>query len=157
MAYKYPWIPREYYSAVMFACKMIREHGTFNKSCRIAAEYYNVDEDEVRKHVSARSAAGHKGKRSGTTGKKFRYWLVIPGYECEAHGPTYEPDKVMVKRAIDYRHAAHNWLKTQKTMPRTDSYYEVTACCMQGGSPDGYTTKEEAERAAWDVMEESTM
>lgn len=37
---KYPWIPKEYYAAVMFACKMIRENGCCNKDVHIAADYY---------------------------------------------------------------------------------------------------------------------
>lgn len=156
MAYKYPWIPREYYAAVMYACKMIREYGTFNKSCHIAAEYYGVDEDEVRRHVSARSGAGKKGRKSATAGRKFKYWLVVPGHECEALGVSYEPENVMVKRAVDYHHAAHNWLKTQKTIPTTDSYYEMTACCMQGGDENGYDHKEDAERAAWEMVKKAT-
>jgi hypothetical protein len=63
MAYKYPFIPRELYPAVMYAAKLVREKGAFNQACTIAANYYNVDEDEVRKHLAARSAAGRKGRK----------------------------------------------------------------------------------------------
>ena len=47
----YPYIPKQYYAAVMFACKMIRENGYFNKAINTAANYYNVNPKEVEKHV----------------------------------------------------------------------------------------------------------
>ena len=67
--YKYPYIPKEYYAAVMFACKMIRENGNFNKAVKIAAIYYDVDEQDVKKHVRARQSAGQKG-----TTRKYKYY-----------------------------------------------------------------------------------
>ena len=41
--YKYPYVPKEYYPAVMFACKIIRQNGTFNKAINSSAKYYGVD------------------------------------------------------------------------------------------------------------------
>ena len=62
MKNKYPYIPKELFPAVMFAAKLVREKGTFNEACRIAAGYYKVNEAKVREHLSARSAAGRKGR-----------------------------------------------------------------------------------------------
>lgn len=72
MGYKYPYIPKQYYAAVMFACKMIRENGYFNKAISTAANYYNVDEDELAKHVRARQGAGQKG-----TTRKYKWFLLL--------------------------------------------------------------------------------
>lgn len=69
---KYPWIPKEYYAAVMFACKMLRENGFFNRSITTAANYYGVDPDVLAKHVRARQAAGQRGKKRGTY-KTYRF------------------------------------------------------------------------------------
>lgn len=49
------------YAPVMFACKMIRQDGYFNRAVSTAAKYYNVDADEVTNHVRARQAAGQQG------------------------------------------------------------------------------------------------
>lgn len=59
---KYPYIPKKYFKPVIFACKLIRENGYFNKAIQTAANYYGVDADEVAKHVRARQGAGQKGK-----------------------------------------------------------------------------------------------
>ena len=100
--YKYPLIPKKYYAAVMFACKMIREHKTFNKSCEIAANYYNVDEQQVRKHVSARAAAGHKGVKQGK-----QYWFVVTKFHgSDASGYEEKESKVVrgkSKATVDRR------------------------------------------------------
>lgn len=69
---KYPWIPKEYYAAVMFACKMLREGGFFNRSVTTAANYYGVDPDVLAEHVRARQAAGQRGKKRGTY-KTYRF------------------------------------------------------------------------------------
>lgn len=68
--YKYPLIPKKYYPAVMFACKMIRQGTGRNVACRRAANYYDVDEDAVSHHVAMRAGAGNKGK------KKTHTWVV---------------------------------------------------------------------------------
>ena len=69
--YKYPYIPKKYYAATMFACKMIRENGYFNKAIRIASNYYDVDADELEKHVRARQA----GKKT-SVGRKYHWYVV---------------------------------------------------------------------------------
>lgn len=70
--HKYPFIPKPYYAAVMFAAKMIRENGYFNKAIQQAAKYYGVDPSELEKHVRARQAAGQKGKKRGSY-QYYRY------------------------------------------------------------------------------------
>jgi hypothetical protein len=93
MAYKYPWIPRKYYAAVMFACKMIRENNQFNRACRVASEYYDVDEYELRKHVSARAGAGKKGKKVGT----MKWFIVKIEHGTDALGPSDECEYEIVR------------------------------------------------------------
>lgn len=60
--YTYPYIPKEYYPAVMFACKIIRENGWFNKAINTAAKYYGVNREELKSHVRARQGAGQRAK-----------------------------------------------------------------------------------------------
>lgn len=66
---KYPWIPKEYYAAVMYACKLIRKYKTFNVAVNTAAKHYGVSATEVAKHVRARQGAGQKGQH-------FQWFLV---------------------------------------------------------------------------------
>lgn len=60
---KYPYVPKEYYPAVILACKMIRESGWFNKAVSYCANKYNLDEDTLAYHIRKRQAAGQKGKK----------------------------------------------------------------------------------------------
>jgi len=62
-AYKYPYIPKDLYPAVMFAANCVRKYGTFNVACRAAARKFRVSEADVRKHLSARSHAGQTGRK----------------------------------------------------------------------------------------------
>lgn len=78
--YKYPYIPYEYYGAVMMACRMIREDGFFNKDTEIAANYFDVDVDEVRKHVRKRQGAGQRGKT-----RKYK-WYACAVYRGHMYG-----------------------------------------------------------------------
>ena len=71
--YKYPYIPKEYYAATMFACKMIRENGYFNRAIEIASRYYDVDSEELKYHVNARKNAGENKHNKG---KKLKYFVV---------------------------------------------------------------------------------
>ena len=69
--YKYPYIPKEYYPAVMYACSCIRKYGTFNIAVRSAASKYGLDEGEIAKHVRKRQSAGQKG-----TSRKYKWYAV---------------------------------------------------------------------------------
>lgn len=80
--YKYSYIPREYYPAVMFAAKMVRENGWFNRACKTAADYYCVDERKVREYLSQRSQDGKKAKPQ--TKRKRIYFVIRENtYSCE--------------------------------------------------------------------------
>lgn len=70
--YKYPYIPKDYYPAVMYACNCIKKYGTFNVACEAAANKYGVDSDIVKKHVRARQGAGQKNKT-----RSYKYYVVV--------------------------------------------------------------------------------
>lgn len=95
---KYPYIPKQYFAAVMFACKMVRENGYKNKAIKIAADYYNVDEEQLKKHFEARTAAGRKN--APTKHRKYKYFVVGTFYYCEASGLDELPDKVEVYKGF---------------------------------------------------------
>ena len=110
MAYKYPYISdKKLYAAVMFACKMIRENGFFNKACEKAADYYNVDVDDVEKEVRRRQAAGQQGKQRG----KMK-WFIVCESVCDVPSSTLNVKKFWIKRG-----------KNSDTASRRDmSYHE---------------------------------
>ena len=82
--YKYPYIPKEYYAATMFACKMIRENGYFNRAIEMASRYYDVDSEELKYYVNARKNAGENKHNKG---KKLKYFVVERVVEtCEGSG-----------------------------------------------------------------------
>lgn len=91
--YKYPYIPKEYYAAVMFACKMIRNDGYFNKAVNTAAKYYHVDASEVAYHVRARQSAGQEG---ASKGRKYSWYIIATitqsceGSQSHINGISYE-------------------------------------------------------------------
>ena len=79
---KMPYISdKRLYSAVMFACKMIRENRGFNKAVEIAADYYHVSEESVASEIRKRQAAGQSGKSKG----KYKYYtccsMILSGDE----------------------------------------------------------------------------
>lgn len=146
--YKYPYIPHEYYAAVMFACKMIKEKGYKNKAISTAASYYGVDEDEVRKHVEARAAAGQRGKKSPAAGKKYKYFIVGEFYGNDANGLNKNPSSIRICKGL-----------TKDTVERrfTDADFEFDKRNDYGGSYapyrlhsvlGEYQTLAEAEQAA---------
>lgn len=109
MTYTYPYIPKEYYPAVMYACQVIREYGYFNKAIESAARYYKVDKDELKKHVVARQQAGRKAKaKSGYTMKKFR---VILATATDADPEPYYTEEIVrgkSKETVQKRFAKEN-------------------------------------------------
>lgn len=74
MSTKYPWIPKEYYPAVMGACSYIRSTGWFNKAISYYAKKYNVDKDSLENYVRERQGAGQKIKGSSRRNYKY-YWF----------------------------------------------------------------------------------
>ena len=83
----YPYIPRKYYPAVMFAAKMVREGTGRNVAVRRAADYYAVDKDGVSAHLAARSAAGRKAK-GGSKPFTYRWYVVEDQFGTDATGVT---------------------------------------------------------------------
>ena len=60
--YKYPWVPREYFPAMMGALKMIRETGYFNKAVSYYSGKYNVDPNTLVKYIKERQGIEQKDK-----------------------------------------------------------------------------------------------
>lgn len=79
--YKYPFIPKEYYAPTMFACKIIRETGQFNRAINTASKHYRVDKAELERHVRARQSAGQRGKKRGTM-----KWFAVALCVCSDRG-----------------------------------------------------------------------
>lgn len=110
--YKYPYIPKEYYAAVMFACKIIRETGQMNRAIKTASRYYKVDEEELEKHVRARQAAGQKGKKRG----KY-YWYAVRFYLVnETYGCDYDDSNAITVKATSEKNAIGQILKRYGSM-----------------------------------------
>ncbi len=86
---KQPYIPKEFYPAVMFACKMIDKGEEFNKAVSTSAKYYKVDKTELTKQVNLKL-----GKKS--SGRKFKYYtscrLTLRG---ESDYPVYSKPEVV--------------------------------------------------------------
>ena len=97
--FEYPYIPKNYYPAVMFACSCIRKYGTFNVACRAAAKKYNLDEDEIAKHVRARQSAGQKKAAKKTTRKYWYFAFIcfrdywVNDYDVDILFSEYWPEK----------------------------------------------------------------
>ena len=98
--YKYPFIPKKLYPAVMLASKIVRETGYKNKAIKTAANFYGADEDDVREHLEARMAAGRKGKSPATKGRTFYYFVVGTFYGSDAEGEDLLPSDVQVFKGI---------------------------------------------------------
>lgn len=72
---KYPYVAdKKMYAAMMFACKMIRENGWFNKAIYTAANWYKVDKDKLEKVVRERQSAGQKAKAKP---RKYKWFTCV--------------------------------------------------------------------------------
>lgn len=98
--YKYPFIPKEYYPAVMYACNCIRKYGTFNVAVNTAAKTYGVSSEIIAKYVRERQGAGQKG-----TTREYKYFVVIGWhdrwiheYDVEMLWSQYDPEEWKQKR-----------------------------------------------------------
>lgn len=145
----YPRVPRKYYAAVMFAAKMVRENGYFNKACRVAANYYDVEEEKVRKYLHERSVAGKK-KKIIDAGKKMHYFVIEQTTSsCEGSQRTreYIIAKGYTKEAVERRISDADWGYTMANdyggYYSKDRYSEIVG---------EYMTKDEAQ-ARIDDME----
>lgn len=119
MAYKYPFIPKNLYPAVMFAAKLVREKGTFNECCRIASRYYRVSEDEVRKHLQARCHSGQKGRSH----KPFKYFTAC-AIELQGDAGLVAVSCPQILKATTKENAAKQVRKEITQGKGNESYYE---------------------------------
>lgn len=142
MGSEYPYIPKPYYAAVMFACKMIRENGYFNKAIRTAARYYHVDKDELAAHVRARQAAGQKGKQRGA----MKWFVAVEFYGSDANGEHESGCKVVRGKTLDTveRRLFEEDTKFNRRMDYGGPYAPYKRHLVYGP----YDTKEQAEAAA---------
>ena len=149
--YKYPYIPKDYYAAVMFACKMIRENGYFNQACERAARYYGVDADEIAKHVRKRQGAGQMGKKNSTSGRKYHWFIVVHTCQTEANGRCVndaEVVKALNKETAAKRFSAHNYRMSDYSGSSYDRFYCSYAIDKQ------FDSEEEAQRYGKEHWEE---
>lgn len=135
--YKYPYIPKEYYAAVMFACKIIRETGQMNRAIKTASRYYKVDAEELEKHVRARQAAGQKGKRRG----KYYWYAVRYCHENETYN-YYEEEHATatVVKATSEKNAIGQIVK------KYGSLYDNLPRWVEVGEVECFDSKEDAEK-----------
>ena len=139
MAYKYPYVPKRYYPAVMFACKMIRENGYFNKAIRTAADYYNVDEEELERHVRARQAAGQAGKPRG----KMKWFIVDEFRGTDAGGE--QKTKTEIVRGKSLETVERRFFTQDMDYNRRHDYGGSYAQYVTHNVYGPYDTKEQAE------------
>lgn len=139
---KYPWIPQEYYSAVMFACKMIRENGMFNRAIETSANYYNVDGDELEKHVRARQAAGQRGKQRG----EMKWFAVVGMYGNDANGADEYECKIV--RGKSYETVSRRFLIEDARFNAANDYGGSYAPFQEHHVYGPYDTRDEAQKAA---------
>lgn len=150
--YKYPYIPKDYYAPVMFACKMIRQNGYFNKAISTAARYYGVDENELEKHVRARQAAGQKGTAKG---RKYHYYLVCGVSETE-RDPMPVIHEITVEKATSAQnaHKKYNEIDDRKSRQNytggidSISFWHITV------DDTKYNTEDDAHKALASMMKE---
>ena len=149
--YKYPYIPKEYYPAVMYACSLIRKYHTFNMAIKTAAKEYDVDEVTLEKHVRKRQGAGQKG-----TTRKYRYY-VVEGYTDEnvcyhdySTLLSYEDKRKWEEERIKYVNVIKATCKAnaEKKIPLGESYddyyQEWHGKCVSHYSLTEYDSEEKA-------------
>lgn len=120
------YVEKNLWLATNFAAKMIRETGYRNKSIRIAANYYGVDEEAVGAEINKRISSGLK-KKSKVTYKKFYFKGKIMT-ECEANGISKFYEKVEPFKATSHENACkrvEDYFKKRygDYPPKSDSYY----------------------------------
>ncbi len=137
MEYKYPYIDREYYPAVMGACSMIRATGAFNRAVKYYAKKYSVDSKRLEEYIRERQAAGQKGKS-----RQYKYYLICysRGYADEGFYPPHR--KFIIVKATNQRNAENRLWRHDIT---GDSDY--TSLHYHIGETQAFDTREEAEDA----------
>ena len=131
--YKYPYVPKEYYAAVMFACKIIRDTGHFNRAINTASKYYKVDKKELEKHVRARQGAGQKGKTRGEY-----HWYSVKYCVCDDRHLDHYEDEYSRRKVVKALSADNAKSQISNRYDRFEYWAEV-------GEVKEFDTKEEAE------------
>lgn len=132
---------KDLYSAVMFACSMIREHGGqyFKIAIKKAAGYYQVDRDDVEKYVRQRQADGRR-KSSKTKGIKYKYYAIESSEGGErSNGAYFEP-----KWAVYSVAKATNKTNAMKQLSKGDDWSEYGTQTWFGRVEE-FSTRQEAE------------
>ena len=144
MPHKYPFIPdKRMYAAVMGACSYIRETGYFNKAVSYYADKYNVDEDDLAKHIRARQSAGQRGRTSSAKGKKYKWFIVSDVYYCDAYGEE-EPTNHRIERGISKDSILNRHFESDLRFSRANDYGGSYAPSRTTLCSAGYSTEQEA-------------
>lgn len=101
---KLPYIPdKDLYAAVMFACKMVRENGYFNKDCGIAADYYDVDVDEVKRYVRIAQGRGQKQANKRKPKVKYKWYAVyyVIDFLADNDFGNYQADDCTIEELVE--------------------------------------------------------
>lgn len=85
------FVEKSLWLATNFAAKMIKETGYRNKSIKKAANYYNVNVEDVEKELIKRQKRGQKG--IGSKGDKYKYFVYI-GLAEYYYGDNFDTEKV---------------------------------------------------------------
>lgn len=82
--YKYPWVPREYFAAMMGALKMIQDTGHFNKAVNYYSGKYNVDPNTLVKYIKERQGIEQKDKPEVKESKAPEQGLIARNAKLES-------------------------------------------------------------------------
>lgn len=136
---RYPYIDKEYYPAVMFMCKLIRDNNKgYNEALRISSGYYKVDPDVVKQYFDER--AHFKKRNSGYKMKWFVVGETEGGCECSDQTITYRivrgRTEDSIRRTLSRQHLEFDMAND------TGSYYSLSMWCSLC---EEFNSKEEAE------------
>lgn len=149
MAYTYPYISDpELYKATIFACKMIRQNGYFNKAVNTAAKYYHVSADDVAAEVRKRQSAGQKKANREKPKKTYSYYAIRFHWYSTYYNEHKPGHEYAVKRATSEANARAALPKQGKT---DDIYGWAFLPVTDEGYVAAFKTKAEAEEQikAW--------
>lgn len=146
--YKYPYIKggKSMVAAVLGASNWISRGGGFNRAVSYYADKYGVDEDELAANIRARQAAGQRGKKSATAGRKFKWFIVCETVWSEANSETLYQDplvlKGLTKDTVTNRFTDHDYYRTMR-----NDYGGVYAPSFDHVAIAEFDTRAEAEAA----------
>lgn len=145
--HKYPYIPRDYYPAVMFACRIIRESGNFNRAIRASASYYGVDATLLADHVRKRQGAGQSGRRRGS----YRWFVVRT--QSWSEGSGYGTSSYEVVKGLSVDSVSRRFSNRNHRMTVANDYGGAYAPCWSSEVFGPYPTEGEAEDEMRGLME----